>query len=361
MSDEYLSPANIRWIEDNFHLKAAERLKEIASFGNTGLAAFKMSEDLSKASGMLFKHDTSGHGSQLRKNVLARLLAGHQLPQITNHLQGAFKDIKRQLNLLRHPERYYGIEIKEDGKQELKVYLQTNLRDEIIEDGNFSFSSTTCKDELNLTKTLCGRLSIKEEISDKTAKLIEIAYRYSLSLDMLGVDVSSDGLIEIKPYLGPQRGNPGIYAHTDIARHVLTDICSELDAVDHLQKFINFMNEFSKKSFKVPINAFAAEPGLNGQHKIRIYFELWKMENSLCLDDHIISVPMIFIKEILEIARQTTGFEINERRIDDFIEGCRIGEMVLDTFSLEYSKGNFKIKFYVRPEQMRDHGLKWRI
>lgn len=357
---EYLSKLNIAWLEKNFNAAATTKLKTLSQLGYCGLAAFKMNSDLSEASGLMLKQDTFGHGVQMRAHLLTELLKDHPVQPVAQIVQKAVMTARKKLNLLRHPIRAYGIEIKENGRQEMKIYLQTNLKDEFVQGNDFVFDATNEHDEKELIATVCDELDIDQKVKSTSLAMIQSAHQFGFGLDMLGIDLSSSGFVEIKPYLAPPEGVAGPNAVHPDAINVIKMVCNTLEYDNLFPIFEKFTAGIAKIAPDIPINLIAAEPAADGNHKVRIYFDLWKRENSLKNHDHTISVPIETIKDVFQVAKDTAGCHIPEEAIQNFVENCNAGEMVLDTFSLEYSEKKFKMKVYVRPKDMIDHGLRWK-
>lgn len=256
--------------------------------------------------------------------------------------------VKRTLNLLRSPIRHTGVELGGQGVAEAKIYLQTNIKDERLVDGDIQHSACRMEDDLRVLEQLGLALKIDvEQAIIMTRKMRRVA---DLGLDMVGLDLRKDRRIELKLYFAPPEGLRGLSGQEGyaVAERALSAI-HESSMDDPPPGSLIALHRIMYRNAGLCLNQISAEAQPSGAMKIKLYFDLWKREKTFEATE---SAAAFSVEELegLRGAFDETG--ISFPSLDDILTlhaDADKGEFVLDAFCLETLGTEGKLKIYIRP------------
>jgi hypothetical protein len=336
----------------------------LAVGGNTaisgvGLSFLKLDDQLKGPKAVAFSLQGCALKNSARAASVAIICDDCDQHQRAGELKEATLTVKRVLNLLRSPLRHTGLELTGQSFSEAKIYLQTNIKDEHLVDGQILHSPSNLDDDLRVVGDLSGVLHL--EADKACAMTASVRHAAGLGLDMVGLDLRQDGRIELKLYFAPPEGVEGLSGSTGYVRAERALFALHAASKTYIQpQSWAALKEIMSNNPSLCLNQISAEMQPSGLMKSKLYFDLWKRKKTFDADQS----ATYFSFEALEGLREAfgrPGLSFPARAdLQNLKEAAEKGEFVLDAFCLETLGEATKIKIYVRPAGNTDgDGMTW--
>ena len=350
-----LTPANIAWLEQ--HLDSTSTVRRVTSIPGVGFGAAKMTANLEMVAATLISRTGQMMSISARSAVLPVLLQGTAREEMVGRWMSSIGKIRATQRLLRDPVRMYGIEHQTN---EVKLYIQGNLKDEHIEDGDFLLNGTDPEDEVRLLEGACALFGVTPFMRQKSLEIAAMSHARSLTLDLLCVDLCADGRAELKHYIAPPEGEPGFRPGDPRIAVTIREMSNIIDRPEAAEPVIAFVENVFASIPGLPLNQLSCEPSETGGQKLRAYFCMWARERAFERDNSNIMMSVTKIRTFMAAAAAAGAAAIPEESVENFISKCEAGEMCLDGIGFEYSKGRLELKAYVRPfGNTSGDGVRW--
>ena len=350
-----LTPANIAWLEQ--HLKSTGTVRRVTSMPGVGFGAAKMTDDLEMVAATLISRTGQMMPISARSAVLPVLVQGTAQEEMVGRWMSSIGKIRATQRLLRDPVRMYGVEHQTN---EVKLYIQSNIRDERIEDGNFLLNGTDPEDEIRLLESACELFGVAPFMRQKSLEIASMAHASSLTLDLLCIDLRADGSADLKHYIAPPEGKSGFRPGDPRVASMIRELSNVIDRPEAAGPMIAFVETVFACVPGLALNQLSCEPSDTGEQKLRAYFCMWARERTFERDNSSIMMSVANIRTFTAAATAAGASAIPEENVENFISKGEAGEMCLDGIGFEYSKGRLKLKAYVRPfGNTNGDGVRW--
>jgi hypothetical protein len=360
-----LNKANIDYATRFLGERHSEVAANIAGLPGVGLSFLKMSDDFETAKTVAFCLQACAGHNRRRIAALKLLckLAGQE--NASERLELAEKAVRRHLGLIRSPIRHLGVELSKGQSSEIKVYLQTNISNEVIVGQSFQHEGASGIHDMVVLNTVGKAISLKDDGLFENQKVLTTAHGHGLGLDMIGLDVDNEGAIALKTYLAPPEGEAGLKADNGglaIAEAFLHDLVRAFPGEIDATATIEFIKIVSLIAPSLAINQISIERVHGGGMKLKLYYDLWSRDQTFDAAASAYAVSFETFDRIINAFRQVGVILPTAETVKTWKVAARAGEMVLDAFALEVLDGHAKAKVYVRPADNQDgDGLSWPV